>query len=59
MPSTQQLWLGKLANLNVARTAARGLAPHKPIMLLSVIDLIERGLILDGWVPFCVELASI
>ena len=58
MPSTQQLWLGKLANLNVARTAARGLAPHKPIMLLSVIDLIERGLITDGWVSFGVELAS-
>jgi putative restriction endonuclease len=55
---TQQHWLGKLANLNVARTAERGIAPHKPIMLLSVIDLIERRLISDGWVPFGVELAS-
>jgi putative restriction endonuclease len=36
-----ELWLGKLANLNAARTAARGVAPHKPLMLLTVIDLIE------------------
>lgn len=34
---------GKLANLNVARTEARGAAPHKPLMLLTVIDLIESG----------------
>jgi len=38
-----ELWLGKLANLNAARTAARGIAPHKPLMLLTVIDLIESG----------------
>jgi hypothetical protein len=29
-------WLGKPALLNVARTAARGAAPHKPLMLLTV-----------------------
>ena len=32
----KSFWLGKLANLNVARTAKRGLAPHKPLMLLTV-----------------------
>ena len=37
-------WLGKLANLNAARTAA----PHKPLMLLTVIDLIESGDNTDG-----------
>ncbi|MCC5808585.1 MAG: HNH endonuclease [Opitutales bacterium] len=51
-------WLGKLANLNVARTAERGIAPHKPLMLLTVIDLIELGDIADGWVRYDVRLVS-
>lgn len=55
---SQMFWLGKLANLNVARTAARGLAPHKPLMLLTVIELIESGDIPDGWVKYDVRLVS-
>ncbi len=55
---TSSIWLGKLANLNVARTAARGIAPHKPLMLLTVIDLIESGDVADGWVRFDVRLVS-
>jgi putative restriction endonuclease len=51
-------WLGKLANLNAARTAERGIAPHKPLMLLTVIDLIESGDIPDGWVKYDVRLVS-
>ncbi len=51
-------WLGKLANLNAARTTARGIAPHKPLMLLTVIDLIEFGDISDGWVKYDVRLVS-
>ncbi len=51
-------WLGKLANLNAARTEARGIAPHKPLMLLTVIDLIESGDIPDGWVRYDVRLVS-
>jgi predicted restriction endonuclease len=51
-----QTWLGKLANLNVARTGPRGIAPHKPLMLLTVIDLIESGDIPDGWVKYDVRL---
>ncbi|MFC7336149.1 HNH endonuclease [Haloferula chungangensis] len=51
-------WLGKLGNLNVARTRQRGIAPHKPLMLLTVIDLIESGDIPDGWVKFDVRLVS-
>ena len=31
-------WFGKLANLNTATTGPRGIAPHKPLMLLTVID---------------------
>jgi putative restriction endonuclease len=53
-----QTWLGKLANLNVARTADRGAAPHKPLMLLTVMDLFESGDIPDGWVKFDVRLVS-
>ncbi len=52
------LWLGRLANLNAARTASRGIAPHKPLMLLTVIDLIESGDIPDGWVKYDVRLVS-
>lgn len=51
-------WLGKLANLNVARTADRGAAPHKPLMLLTVIDLIESRDIPDGSVKYDVRLVS-
>ncbi len=58
MQTPAQTWLGKLANLNVARTAARGAAPHKPLMLLTVIDLIESGDIPDGWVKYDVRLVS-
>lgn len=43
-----------LTNLHVDRS--RGLAPHKPIMVLSILDLIERGLITDGKVTFSEDL---
>ena len=35
----------KLSRLNVNRSRDRGIAPHKPILLLSVIDLIERSVL--------------
>lgn len=55
MPSP---WLSRLATLKAAGTAARGIAPHKPLMLLTVIDLIESGDVPDGWVPYDVRLVS-
>jgi predicted restriction endonuclease len=58
MSNVPSLWLGKLANLNVARTADRGAAPHKPLMLLPVMDLIESSDIPDGWVKYDVRLVS-
>lgn len=54
----QNHWLGKLANLNAANTQARGRAPHKPLMLLTVMDLIESGHLRDGWVRFDPVLTS-
>jgi len=41
-PDTKQraYWLGKFGNLNASKTATLGIAPHKPLMILSVMDLI-------------------
>ena len=50
--SQESYWLGKLANLNVARTRERGIAPHKLLLILSLIDLIEAGEIADRWVCY-------
>ncbi len=36
-------WLRCLSNLNVACTGRRGLAPHKPLLLLTIMDMIEDG----------------
>lgn len=35
----------KLSRLNLNRSRDRGVAPHKPILLLSVIDLVEQGIL--------------
>jgi hypothetical protein len=32
-----QTWLGKLANLHAAKTPGLGIAPHKPLMIFSLI----------------------
>lgn len=59
MAPSPSYWLGKLGNLNVSRSGSRGPAPHKPLMLLTVIDLVETGEIgADGWVPYDVRLVS-
>jgi hypothetical protein len=34
-------WRSRLATLNAAGTADRGIAPHKPLMLLLVTGLID------------------
>ncbi len=38
-------WLGKLAKLNPAsaRRECRGKAPHKPLLLLCILDMVEAG----------------
>ena len=58
LETLSHFWLGKLANLNAARTEARGIAPHKPLMLLSVIDLIEAGEVKDAFVHYQARLVS-
>ena len=39
-----QKWLGVVARLNVSRSnGPKGVAPNKPLLLLSIIDLVEAG----------------
>jgi len=39
-----QEWLGEIARLNVSRSkGSQGVAPNKPLLLLSIIDLVEAG----------------
>ena len=51
--NTADFWLSKLARLRVANAktadSASGHAPHKPLLLLSIIDLAESGK-LPSWV---------
>ena len=54
----QSLWLGKLANLNAARSASLGIAPHNPLMIFSVMDLIERGVLRGRWVAYNADLVT-
>jgi putative restriction endonuclease len=49
-------WIGRLRNLNVAQTSERGRAPHKPLLMLSIIDMIEDGSITTQWVSYSPEL---
>lgn len=49
-------WLNRLCHLNAAKTATRGLAPHKPLLLLCVIDMIEEGVLTTPWLPYSPEL---
>lgn len=51
-------WLGKLANLNAANSPELGVAPHKPLMIFSVMDLIEMGVLCDRWVPYNADLVT-
>jgi putative restriction endonuclease len=54
----QTHWLGKLANLNAAKTPGLGVAPHKPLMIFSVMDLIEMGVLRDRWVSYNADLVT-
>ena len=50
---SQDFWLAKLTRLNKARDNA----PHKPLMLLVFLDMIERGEFVGGSLPLTPELA--
>ncbi|WP_309232613.1 hypothetical protein [Cylindrospermum sp. FACHB-282] len=41
----------RFSQLNVSSSRKRGSAQHKPILLLSVIDLIAQGIITNNKIP--------
>jgi len=43
MSKTLSYYCQKFSRLRVDRKRTRGIAPHKPILLLSVIELVEQG----------------
>jgi putative restriction endonuclease len=54
--ATREHWLAKLAKLKVDR-AKGDPAPHKPLLLLVLIELAEQGLLPLGTLPLTPELA--
>ena len=53
---TLQKYVQKMKRLRVDR--AHGVAPHKPLLLLAVIELIERGQILENKISLSPDLAE-
>ena len=49
-------WLDRLCHLYVAKTPERGYAPHKPLLLLCIMDMIEDGAITTQWFQYSPEL---
>ncbi|MBW4460341.1 MAG: HNH endonuclease [Nodosilinea sp. WJT8-NPBG4] len=58
MPKDLQYYAKKFAKLNVNKHRERGAAPHKPVLLISVIELIEQGKIRLNQVSLSPELIS-
>jgi putative restriction endonuclease len=54
--ATPEQWLAKLAKLKVDR-ASGDPAPHKPLLLLVVLELAEQGLLPNQELPLTPELA--
>jgi putative restriction endonuclease len=49
-------WLGRIRKLSVYR-AKGGAAPHKPLLLLVVLEMAEQGQVPDAVLPLSAELA--
>ena len=43
MPNRCQVWLQKLTKLNPNKSKAKGFAPHKPCLLLVLLDMAQDG----------------
>ena len=52
---TQQRWLARIARLKIDRKGSP--APHKPLLLLVIIELAEQGMLPQGTLPLTPELA--
>lgn len=53
-----QYYAKKFARLNVNRSRERGDAPHKPVLLISIIELLEQNKIRRNQIPLSPELIS-
>jgi putative restriction endonuclease len=51
-------WLQRFAELRVDADAVKGRAPHKPLLLLAVLDLVEESQLVDGWVTLSADLVA-
>ncbi|HEY9889533.1 MAG TPA: HNH endonuclease, partial [Candidatus Obscuribacterales bacterium] len=58
MPKDLQYYAKTFAKLNVNKHRERGAAPHKPVLLISVMELIEQGKLRLNRVPLSPELIS-
>jgi hypothetical protein len=50
-------WLERLYDLRRDKRGSHE-RPHKPVLLLAILDLLDRGILLDNQVPFTKELVS-
>ena len=55
--SVWENWLGRLYSLRRDKRGSHE-RPHKPVLLLSIIDLLDRGVIQENAVPFSEELVT-
>ena len=52
-------YLARFSSLNRAPNARLGRAPHKPVLLLTLLDAVDQGLINENFVPITPELAAL
>lgn len=52
-------YLERFAHLNRASHVKLGRAPHKPVLLLTLLDAVEQGIIKGNFVPITPELAAL
>lgn len=57
-PNAFSLYFGLLANLHRHSKGAAGYAPHKPVLLLAVLDEIERGAVVNNLIEITPELVA-
>lgn len=57
-PDVLSKYLGLFGNLHRNVNPALGLAPHKPVFLLTLLDEVQRGSIVENFVPITPELVA-
>ncbi len=55
MQQDEKSWIRKLGRLRVDR--ARGIAPHKPLLILIIIEMIEKGELQSSIIKLTPQLA--